>query len=99
MTSKTACVVGAGAAGIATLKECLKQGFEPVCYELDSDVGGIWCKKDYSQPTNTPAVWNNLIMNSSKFNSCYSDLPPQFEDTLYLTAEVRSTLLLQSVSK
>lgn len=39
MDKKTACVVGAGAAGIAALKECIRQGFETVCFELDSDIG------------------------------------------------------------
>ncbi|BFZ22676.1 hypothetical protein BsWGS_25715 [Bradybaena similaris] len=87
MPAKTVCVVGAGTAGIAALKECVRQGFKTTCYELDSDVGGIWRKKDYSKPTNTPAVYDGLVTNSSKFNMCYSDYPPSPEDTPYLSAE------------
>ncbi|CAG5129461.1 unnamed protein product [Candidula unifasciata] len=92
MAPKDVCVVGAGVAGIAALKECLRQGFKPVCYELDSDIGGIWRKKDYTQPHNTPAAYNNLVMNTSKFNSSYSDFPPLLQDTPYHSTEVRDTL-------
>uniref|UniRef100_A0A0B6ZFD7 Flavin-containing monooxygenase n=1 Tax=Arion vulgaris TaxID=1028688 RepID=A0A0B6ZFD7_9EUPU len=87
MPAKTACVVGAGASGVATLKEFVRQGFKTTCYEIDSDVGGIWHRKDTTHPINTPSIWDNLITNSSKFNSCYSDLPPNAKDTPYLTAE------------
>ncbi|BFZ22769.1 hypothetical protein BsWGS_25808 [Bradybaena similaris] len=87
MSAKSVCVVGAGVAGVAALKECVRQGFHPVCYELDSDIGGIWRRKDYTKPTNTPAIYKNLVMNTSKFNSCYSDFPPLHEDTPYQSAD------------
>uniref|UniRef100_A0A0B7AMR1 Flavin-containing monooxygenase n=1 Tax=Arion vulgaris TaxID=1028688 RepID=A0A0B7AMR1_9EUPU len=86
MPAISACVVGSGVSGIAALKECVKQGFKPVCYELDSEVGGIWHRKNHT-PTNTPAVWDNLITNTSKFNDCYSDFPARQSDTMYLPAE------------
>ena len=36
---KTVCVIGAGESGLAALKECVLQGLEPTCYDLDSDIG------------------------------------------------------------
>ncbi|KAK3752044.1 hypothetical protein RRG08_059512 [Elysia crispata] len=39
MSSSRVCVVGAGMAGLAAIKECKHVGLDPVCYELNSDLG------------------------------------------------------------
>jgi cation diffusion facilitator CzcD-associated flavoprotein CzcO len=40
--SERACVIGAGVAGLTALKHCLEEGFDTVCFEKDTDVGGLW---------------------------------------------------------
>jgi cation diffusion facilitator CzcD-associated flavoprotein CzcO len=36
------CVIGAGASGLATIKNLREQGFEVDCYERETSVGGAW---------------------------------------------------------
>lgn len=36
------CIIGAGASGLPSIKACLEQGLEPVCFERTSDIGGLW---------------------------------------------------------
>ncbi|GGK26450.1 monooxygenase [Pilimelia terevasa] len=36
------CVIGAGAAGLAAVKNLREHGFEVDCYERETDVGGLW---------------------------------------------------------
>ena len=36
------CVIGAGASGLATVKNLLQHGFAVDCYERETSVGGAW---------------------------------------------------------
>ena len=36
------CIIGAAASGLPSIKACLEQGLEPVCFERTADIGGIW---------------------------------------------------------
>lgn len=35
-------VVGAGSAGLISIKICIDEGLEPVCFESSDDIGGLW---------------------------------------------------------
>ncbi|XP_060773531.1 dimethylaniline monooxygenase [N-oxide-forming] 4-like isoform X2 [Neoarius graeffei] len=35
-------VIGAGCAGLTSIKCCLDEGLEPVCFESSDDIGGLW---------------------------------------------------------
>lgn len=35
-------VIGGGSAGLASIKSCLDEGLEPVCFESSDDIGGLW---------------------------------------------------------
>uniref|UniRef100_A0A3Q4I3S3 Flavin-containing monooxygenase n=1 Tax=Neolamprologus brichardi TaxID=32507 RepID=A0A3Q4I3S3_NEOBR len=41
MTRRVA-IVGGGASGLASIKCCLDEGLEPVCFESSNDIGGLW---------------------------------------------------------
>ena len=41
MSTPRVCVVGAGVAGLVTIKECKNVGLDPVCYELHSELGEV----------------------------------------------------------
>lgn len=35
-------VIGGGSSGLASIKCCLDEGLEPVCFESSDDIGGLW---------------------------------------------------------
>lgn len=35
-------VIGAGTSGLASVKACIEEGLEPVCFERGQDIGGLW---------------------------------------------------------
>lgn len=42
MPSKRIAVIGAGVSGLTSIKCCLDEGLEPVCFERTDDIGGLW---------------------------------------------------------
>ncbi|KAG8517656.1 Dimethylaniline monooxygenase [N-oxide-forming] 5 [Galemys pyrenaicus] len=42
MTAQRVAVIGSGASGLASIKCCLEEGLEPVCFERSDDIGGLW---------------------------------------------------------
>lgn len=35
-------VIGAGTSGLASVKACIEEGLEPICFEQGHDIGGVW---------------------------------------------------------
>lgn len=35
-------VIGAGPAGLTSVKACLDEGIVPTCFESSDDMGGLW---------------------------------------------------------
>lgn len=42
MTNKRIAVIGGGVSGLTSIKCCLDEGLEPVCFERTDDIGGLW---------------------------------------------------------
>lgn len=72
--AKIVCVVGAGVSGLVSVKQCLEEGLEPICFEKDGDVGGLWNYHDAPRD-GYPSVYNSCSINNSKEMVCYSDFP------------------------
>ncbi|KAK3752045.1 hypothetical protein RRG08_059513 [Elysia crispata] len=85
MSSSRVCVVGAGMAGLAAIKECKHVGLDPVCYELNSDLGGVWTSDRDGKTSNCPMAWDNLITNTTKYVMTFSDFHPVPDTPKYLT--------------
>eukprot|EP00057_Strongylocentrotus_purpuratus_P025074 XP_011679548.1 PREDICTED: dimethylaniline monooxygenase [N-oxide-forming] 2-like [Strongylocentrotus purpuratus] len=71
-------VVGAGASGLPSIKTCLDEGLQPVCYERTSHLGGLWYYSDddpRSDPHGPAAIYYGLHSNVSKEMMAYSDFP------------------------
>ncbi|KAJ8279007.1 hypothetical protein COCON_G00060730 [Conger conger] len=68
-------VIGAGSSGLASIKCCLDEGLEPICFESSDDIGGLWRYKEKPEPGRAN-IYRSLICNSSKEIMSYSDFPP-----------------------
>ena len=83
---KKCCVIGAGVSGLTGIKHCLEVGIEPVCFEKDDDIGGLWHYRD--TPTDgDPGLYSSCSINTSKEMTCYSDfpIPKEFPNFMHRT--------------
>ena len=83
---KRVAVIGAGASGLPSIKCCLEAGFEPVCFERSSQIGGLWNFKEQAH-RGEASVMRSTIINTSKEMMCYSDfcIPKEFPNFMHNT--------------
>lgn len=67
------CVVGAGPCGLTTIKQLLDEGHEVVCFDKNSDVGGIWLRHEGDE--GQMKAFDNLRLTISMKLMAYSDYP------------------------
>ncbi|XP_033729906.1 dimethylaniline monooxygenase [N-oxide-forming] 2-like [Pecten maximus] len=88
---KRVAVIGAGASGLPAIKCCLDEGFQPVCFEMSDDIGGLW---NFTPDVRAGqgSVMKSTITNTSKEMMAYSDFP-HHRDSRYtfITAKYLST--------
>ena len=72
MTKKTVAVIGAGPAGLPTIKNFLDLGFDVTGFDRCTDVGGNWRFNDASGHS---SVFETTHIISSKYTSEYEDFP------------------------
>jgi len=78
MAGKRVAIIGAGSSGLTSIKCCLEEGLQPVCYEMSDDIGGLWYYRE-----ETPAggdrlnasVYKSCSINTSKEMMSFSDFP------------------------
>jgi hypothetical protein len=64
--------VGAGPAGLATLRALTARGFDAVAFERRPCVGGVWALRDDERPT---AAYRSLHLITSRDRTEYAELP------------------------
>ncbi|XP_058516124.1 flavin-containing monooxygenase 5 isoform X2 [Ochotona princeps] len=74
MTKKRVAVIGAGASGLSSIKCCLDEGLEPVCFERTNDIGGLWRFQENPEEGRA-SIYKSVIINTSKEMMCFSDYP------------------------
>ncbi|XP_073449350.1 dimethylaniline monooxygenase [N-oxide-forming] 2-like isoform X1 [Aquarana catesbeiana] len=67
-------VIGAGESGLTSIKCCLDEELEPVCFEKTNDIGGLW---NYIPEVEDgrASIYESVVTNTSKEMMCYSDFP------------------------
>lgn len=70
MTTKTVAVIGAGLAGLVTLKSCLEEGLDATIYEQSDHIGGNWKFQEEGV-----SVFRHTELTSSKYLTAFSDFP------------------------
>ncbi|XP_041967776.1 dimethylaniline monooxygenase [N-oxide-forming] 2-like [Alosa sapidissima] len=76
-------VIGAGSGGLVSIKCCLDEGQEPVCFESSDDIGGLWRFKERPEPEHS-SIYRSLVSNTSKEMMCFSDFPMPADYPNYL---------------
>merc|ERR1719188_1191191 len=67
------CVIGAGAAGLTTIKQLKDVNITNVdCFEKEKDIGGIF---NYGKEKN--GVYDNAVLTISNYLMAFSDMPPK----------------------
>ncbi|XP_015982199.2 flavin-containing monooxygenase 5 [Rousettus aegyptiacus] len=74
MIRKRIAVIGAGASGLTSIKCCLDEGLEPICFERTGDIGGLWRYQENPEEGRA-SIYKSLIINTSKEMMCFSDYP------------------------
>ncbi|XP_077188435.1 flavin-containing monooxygenase 5-like [Paroedura picta] len=74
MAKKRIAIIGAGASGLTSIKCCLDEDLEPVCFEMSSDIGGLW-RYEEKPEEDRASIYRSVIINTSKEMMCFSDFP------------------------
>jgi len=66
------CIVGAGSSGVALAKALKEQGVAFECFEIGSQIGGMW---RYENDNGLSSAYRSLHIDTSRNNLGYSDFP------------------------
>ncbi|XP_070548156.1 flavin-containing monooxygenase 2-like [Ptychodera flava] len=73
---KRVAIVGAGVAGLVSIKSCLEEdGLEPTCFERHDKLGGLWNYSPELRPGQGTALYDSVVTNDSKEMMTFSDFP------------------------
>ncbi|KAL4223868.1 hypothetical protein ACF0H5_017332 [Mactra antiquata] len=86
MIMKKIAIIGAGCSGLAAIKSCLDEGLEPVCFEKEDDIGGLWNYSDTSK-VGKGSIYRNCVINTSKEMMAFSDFPPPESFPMFMPHE------------
>lgn len=70
--NKTVAVIGTGLSGIQAIKACLCEGLDPICFERNEDLGGLW---NYTPDTNRPTVYESIYIDVDRDILSFGDYP------------------------
>ncbi|CAZ80251.1 unnamed protein product [Tuber melanosporum] len=70
-------IIGAGISGLVSIKQCLEEGVEPVCFEALGHFGGQWHYTDPDPHTGEVAssMYRSVVINTSRETMMMSDFP------------------------
>jgi dimethylaniline monooxygenase (N-oxide forming) len=65
-------IIGAGSSGVAAAKALKEKGVEFDCFEIGSNIGGMW---RYENDNGMSSAYRSLHIDTSRVNLAYSDFP------------------------
>ena len=65
-------MIGSGASGLVAMKSCIDEGLQPVCFEQEDTIGGLW---NFTEEERHSSVYRSIVINTSKEMMCFSDFP------------------------
>lgn len=71
-TQLPVCIIGAGSSGVAAAKALKEKGVAFECYEIGSNIGGMW---RYQNDNGLSSAYRSLHIDTSRKNLGYSDFP------------------------
>ena len=87
---KRACIIGAGAAGLCAIRQCLAHNLEPVCFEKATELGGTWVYSeniDLESAEAQNSLYDGLCTNLPKEVMGFPDYPyPSSMKDSYISA-------------
>ena len=89
MNKKKVAVIGAGIAGLVTIKSCLEENLEAIAFEKSDYIGGNWKFKE-----GEVSVFRNTELSSSRYITGFSDFPIPEQYPHFLKHEQYLTYLL-----
>ncbi|MCC7272084.1 MAG: NAD(P)-binding domain-containing protein [Alphaproteobacteria bacterium] len=72
MSESAVCIVGAGSSGLAAAKALKERGVAFECFEMGSDIGGMW---RYGNDNGMSSAYRSLHIDTSRRNLGYPDFP------------------------
>ncbi|CAG8564524.1 4441_t:CDS:2 [Cetraspora pellucida] len=77
MAKPRVAIIGAGASGLTSIKQCIADNLEPVCFEASSTTAGLWRFTEVTEDNKDPhsSIYKSVIINTSKEMSTFSDFP------------------------
>ncbi len=66
------CIIGAGSSGVALAKALKEQGVNFECFEIGSQIGGMW---RYENDNGLSSAYRSLHIDTSRNNLGYADFP------------------------
>ncbi|XP_070549418.1 dimethylaniline monooxygenase [N-oxide-forming] 2-like [Ptychodera flava] len=83
--TKRVAIVGAGVAGLVSIKSCLEEDWlEPTCFERHDKFGGVWNYSPELRPRQGSALYDSVVSNDSKEMMTFSDFPYPKENTPFM---------------
>lgn len=85
---KNVCVIGAGLSGIVTIKELQEKKHKVICFEKNSDLGGVFSET---------GTYDSVLLTVSNYFMAYSDFMPTEERLKFWTRKEYKEYLLRYV--
>lgn len=86
MSKPRVAIIGAGPSGLTSIKQCIDDNLEPVCFEASEHTGGLWRYTEIDDKNEDPhsSIYKSIIIITSKDVMSFTDFPVPYEWPTFL---------------